>query len=162
MSVTFKSENLQKYSDLAQKIKNKLKVEGNNVIKETEFRSAYLENLPEGHNEKTVEELAKYNSRFVTATHIAVGEMAADIFKNNKNIDTVEAEVGYFGKNDSININVARTKTFQNHLAKDPSEKEVVKHLVMQTTVTTSSVKGSSLKAIRDSMSEEFANMFNK
>lgn len=161
MSVNFTAENLQKYSKLSNAIKDTLKAEGA-TIKEEEAHSAYLANLPEGHDAKSVEELAKYNSRFVTATHIAVGEMAADIFKANKDIETVEAEVGYFGKNDSININVARSKTFQNHLAKDPSEREVVKHLVMQTTVTSSSIKGSGLKAVRDSMSEEFANMFKK
>lgn len=161
MSVNFKSENLQKHSELSDAIKTSLKVEGA-TIKENEPHSAYLTNLPEGHTAKSVEELSKYNGRFVTATHIAVGEMAADIFKANNSIEAVEAEVGYFGKNDSININVARSKTFQNHLAKDPSEKEVVKHLVMQTTISSSSIKGSGLKAVRDSMSEEFADMFKK
>lgn len=161
MSVNFKAENLKKYSDLSSKIKSGLVAQGN-IIKETNPHSVYNDNLPEGITANQVEELSKYNGKFVTATHIAVGEMAADIFKNNKNIETVEAEVGYFGKNDSISINVARSKTFQNHLAKDPSEKEVVKHLVMQTTVSSSSIKGSGLKAVRDSMSEEFAGMFNK
>lgn len=161
MSVNFKAENLQKHSELAAKIKGSLKVEGT-TIKEGESHSAYLANLPEGQTAKSVEELSKYNGRFVTATHVAVGELAADIFKANKSVDSIEAEVGYFGKSDSINISVARTKTFQNHLAKDPSEKEVVKHLVMQTTVSSSSVKGSGLKAVRDSMSEEFADMFKK
>lgn len=161
MSINFKAENLQKHAELAKSIKSSLKADGT-IIKESEPHLAYLANLPEGHTTKTVEELSKYNGRFVTATHLAVGEMAADIFKANKNIDTVEAEIGYFGKNDSININVSRSKTFQNHLAKDPTEKEVTKHLVMQTTISSSSVKGNGLKAVRDSMSEEFAGMFNK
>lgn len=161
MGVNFKAENLQKHSDLAAKIKAALTVDGA-TIKETESHSAYLAGLPEGHTAKTVEELSKYNGRFVTATHVAVGELAAEVFKGNKAVDTVEAEVGYFGKSDAINISVARSKTFQNHLAKDPSEKEVVKHLVMHTTVSSSSVKGSGLKAVRDSMSEEFAGMFSK
>lgn len=161
MSIKFKAENLQKHSELSDAIKQTLKVEGT-TIKETESHSAYLANLPEGQTAKSVEELAKYNGRFVTATHIAVGELAADIFKEDSEAKTVEAEVGYFGKNDSININVARTKQFQNHLAKDPNEKEVVKHLVMQATVNTSTVKGSGLKAVRDSMSEEFSDMFKK
>lgn len=161
MSVKFTSENLQKHGELAGKIKAGLTVEGT-TIKEKESHSAYIANLPEGHTAKSVEELSKYNGRFVTATHVAVGELAADIFKGNKSVDSVEAEIGYFGKNDSISINVAREKVFQNHLAKDPSEKEVVKNLVMHTTVSSSSVKGSGLKAVRDSMSEEFSGMFKK
>jgi hypothetical protein len=32
----------------------------------------------------------------------------------------------------------------------------------MQTTVSSSSVKGNGLKAVRDTMSEEFAGMFSK
>lgn len=161
MSVNFKAENLQKHSELAAKVKSCLVVNGA-TIKEGESHSAYIANLPEGHTAKSVEELSKYNGKFVTATHIAVGELAAEVFKENKGIETIEAEVGYFGKTDAINISVSRTKTFQNHLAKDPSEKEVVKQLVMHTTVTSSSVKGSGLKAVRDSMSEEFAGMFSK
>ena len=161
MAVNFKSDNIQKHSELAGKIKAGLKAEGT-TIKETESHSVYLANLPAGVEKKQVEELAKYNGRFVTAAHVAVGEMAAEIFKGDKTALQVEAEIGFFGKSDSININVARSKTFQNHLAKDPADKEVVKHLVMQTTVTSSSVKGSGLKAVRDSMSEEFQGMFKK
>ena len=36
-----------------------------------------------------VEELAKYNSKFVTFAHVAVGELAADIFKQNKETQVV-------------------------------------------------------------------------
>ena len=161
MTISFKAENLQRHKDLSDKIKTALVVEGS-VVKEKEPHSAYLSNLPEGIGKKEVEELSKYNSKFVTATHVAVGEVAAEIFKADKKIDAIEAEVGYFGKSDTININVSREKTYQNHLAKDPSEKEVTKHLVMQSTITSQSVKGHGLKAVRDSMSEEFAGMFKK
>ena len=138
-----------------------VKIEGQNFsAKGAKGSDSYV--VPEGITAGQVEELSKYNGKFVTATHVAVGEMAAEIFKGDKAAESIEAEVGYFGKNDSISINVARTKTFQNHLAKDPSDKEVVKHLVMQTTVSSSSVKGNGLKAVRDTMSEEFAGMFSK
>ena len=109
-----------------------------------------------------VEELAKYNSKFVTSAHVAVGELAADIFKQNKNIDQVEAQLGFFGKTDSIEIGVSRTKTYQNHLAERPEDKEITKHLVMKTTVTSQSIKGYGLKSVRESMSEEFQGMFSK
>jgi hypothetical protein len=161
MAVNFKNETVQKYKDLSDKIKEELVVEGAS-IKEKESHSAYFNNLPEGVTKKQVEEVAKYNSKFVTASHLAVGELAADVFKSNKSIDQVEAELGYFGKQDTINMTVFREKTYQNHLAKDPSEKEVTKHLVMQSTVTSQSVKGYGIKALRDAMSEEFESMFKK
>jgi hypothetical protein len=161
MAVNFKSDNIQKHKDLSDKIKDALEVNGA-TIKEKESHSAYLSNLPEGIGKKEIEELSKYNSKFVTATHVAVGELAADIFNKDKNIQQVEAEVGYFGKSDTINISVFKEKTYQNHLAKDESEKEVTKHLVMQSTITSQSIKGSGLKAVRESMSEEFSNMFKK
>jgi len=161
MSVNFKSENIAKYKELSDSIKDTLEV-NDATIKEKEPHSAYYSNLPEDISKKQVEELAKYNSKFVTATHVAVGELAADIFKGKKSIETVEAEVGYFGKADSISVSVVRSKTYQNHLAKEEADKEVTKQLVMQTTVTSQSAKGYGLKAVRESMSEEFAGMFKK
>lgn len=161
MTVNFKSENVGKYKELSDKIKETLEV-ADATIKEKESHLAYYGNLPEDISKKQVEELAKYNSKYVTATHVAVGELAADIFKGKKSIESVEAEVGYFGKADSISISVSRSKTYQNHLAKDEADKEVTKQLVMQTTVTSQSAKGYGLKAVRESMSEEFAGMFKK
>lgn len=161
MAVNFKSENIQKHKELSDKIKDTLEVSGS-TIKEKEPHSAYFSNLPEGITRKNVEDLSKYNSKFITASHVAVGELAADIFKSNKNIDQVEAEIGYFGKTDSVNISVFKEKTYQNHLAKDPSEKEITKHLVMQSTITSQSIKGSGLKSVKDSMSQEFEDMFKK
>lgn len=161
MAVNFKNETCAKYKDLSDKIKEHLVVEGNN-IKENESHSAYYENLPEGLTKKIVEEVSKYNSKFVTAAHLAVGEVAADIFMKDKSVDEVNAEIGYFGKQDSISMTVFKEKTYQNHLAKDPSEREVKKHLVVTSTVTSQSAKGYGVKALRDAMSEEFESMFNK
>lgn len=156
MSVNFKSDNIQKHKELSDGIKGNLEVVGGNTVKEKEGHGAYYANLPEGIDRKTVEEVAKYNTRFVTASHIAVGEVAAEIFKNDKTINEVNAQIGYFGKTDTIDIGVSRTKVYQNHLADDPADKEITKHLVMKTTVTSQSAKGYGLKAIRESMSEEF------
>lgn len=159
MSIKFKSENIQKYQDLANSIKENLQVEGSN-IKEKESHSAYYNNLPDGITKDQVETISKYNGKFITAAHVAIGDLASDIFKKDKSIDTVEAEVGYFGKNDSINVTVNRSKTYNNFLAKEGEPKEITKQLVMSTTVETSSAKGVSLKAVKESMSEEFANNF--
>ena len=159
--VNFKSDNIQKYKDLSDKIKDGLTVTGT-VIKEKETHGTYYANLPEGHTQKTVEELSKYNSKFVTASHVAVGELASDIFKTDVAATQVEASVGFFGKSDTIDITVNRTKTYQNHLAENEADKEIVKHLVMKATVTTQSTKGYGVKAVKESMSEEFQGMFNK
>jgi len=161
MAVSFNNETVNKYKDLSDKIKENLTNEGN-VVKEKEPHSAYYNNLPEGITKEQVEKLSKYNSRFVTAAHVAVGEMAAELFTKDKSLETVEAEIGFFGKNDTINMTVHREKVYQNHLAKDPSEQEIRKNLVIQTTVTTTSAKGYGVKAVREAMSEEFKNMFSK
>jgi len=161
MTVTFKSDNLAKYRDLADNIKTNLEVNGN-TIQEKEKHGAYYANLPEGHTQKSVEELSKYNSKFVTASHVAVGELATGIFKSDKSAQQVDASIGFFGKSDSIDLTVNRTKTYQNHLADNDSDKEITKHLVMKATVTTQSAKGYGVKAVKESMSEEFQGMFNK
>lgn len=161
MAVTFTDEKLKKHEDLAAKIKSGLVVDGE-TIKEAKPRSMYLENLPEGVSEKEVDALAKYNANFVTASHVAVGELAADIFTKDKACQQVDAEIHYFGKSDNLAINVQRKCTFQNHLATNPDDKEVTKHLVMKTVATTTSNRGIGLKAIRDAMSSEFEQMFRK
>lgn len=161
MAVNFKSENIQKYKDLSDSIKSNLEAK-NSIITEKEPHLAYYNNLPEGITKKEAEELSKYNSKFVTAAHVAVGELAADMFKGDKSLEAVEAKIGYFGKSDNINITVFKEKTYQNHLAKDGEPKEVTKHLVMSTSIDTISAKGYGLKAVRDSMTEEFSNMFKR
>lgn len=161
MTVKFKSDNIEKYRVLADGIKDSLVV-SEATITEKEPHSAYYNNLPEGIGKKEIEELSKYNSKFMTAAHIAVGELAADVFKSKKSVTSVAAEIGYFANSDSININVSRSKTYQNHLAKPGEDKEVTKQLVMQTTVNSQFNNGYGLKAVRASMSEEFAEMFKK
>lgn len=160
MAVTFKSENLEKHRELAYKIKENLVVE-DTTIKEKEDHSAYYNNLPEGITKKEVEAISKYNSKFITSAHVAVGELAAEVFKDNKKAEEVNATIGYFGPQDNIEISVFREKTYQNHLAKDGNT-EVTKHLVMQTTVNSMSNKGLGLKAAREAMGQEFADMFKK
>lgn len=161
MTVKFTSETVQKHSDLSDKIKTGLSVEGAK-IKETESHATYYDNLPEGIDRKQVEELSKYNGKYVTAAHVAVGEVAADIFKKDPKAETVEAAIGFFGKTDVIEMSVARTKQYQNHLAENEADKEITKHLVIKTTVTTQSSKGYGLKAVRDSMSKEFEGHLSK
>lgn len=156
----FSSDNIQKHKPLADQIKQKLVTEGTS-IKEAESHSAYHANLPNGWTPKQVEELTRYNSKFVTAAHIAVGELATDIFAKDPKAQDVQAQIGYFAKTDAINVDVARERTYQNHLSGD-GQTDVVKHLVMKTTVTCQSARGYGLKAVRDAMSGEFAGKFSK
>lgn len=160
-AVTFKSDNLKKYKDLSDKIKDGLTVTGT-TIKETEQHSTYNANLPEGLTPKAVEDLSKYNSKYVTASHIAVGELASGIFQADPAAQQVQANVGFFGKADSIDITVNRQKVYQNHLAENDADKEITKHLVIKATVNTQSTKGYGVKAVKESMSDEFVGMFNK
>lgn len=161
MSVTFKSENVQKYKPLADSIKEGLEVQGN-TLKEKESHSAYFANLPEGITKKEVEDLSKYNAKFITSAHVAVGEIAADLFQKDSSLSQIDASVGFFGKTDTIDMSVNRTRTYQNHLAENEADKEIVKHLVIKATVSTQSAKGYGVKSVKESMSEEFQGMFNK
>ena len=161
-TVNFKSEPVAKHKELADSIKESLVVE-NRTIKEKESHSAYYDNLPEGITKKQVEDLSKYNGRYTSAAHVAVGELAAGIFLADKsNTAPVEAQIGIFGKQDHINMTVEREKTYQNQWAEKEEDKEITKHLVIKSTVTSVTSKGIGLKSIRDSMSEEFTDLFNK
>lgn len=158
MSVQFKNETVTKHKELADKIKANLVAEGSKV-KEKESHEAYYDSLPENLDKKTVEAVASYNQSFVTASHVAIGEMAASIFNENKDIDRVDAQIGFFGKRDKITASVNRTKDFRNNFAEKEEDKILTKHLVMNSTVQTS---GFGLKSVREAMSEEFKDKFSK
>lgn len=158
MAVKFNSESLKKHSDLAEKIKSTLNVEGTS-IKEEESHKAYFDNLPEGVDRETVENVAKYNQNFVAAAHLAVGEIAAQEFNENKDVERLDARVGFFGKRDNVEMTVHRQKTYRNNFAENEADKELKKHLVINSSVSSSDF---GLKPIRDAMSEEFASSFAK
>lgn len=155
------SDSISKHEDLAHKILENLKNE-DNKINEKESHGAYNANLPEGVTPQTVEAISKYNGQFVSAAHIAIGKMAADVFAKNKKIDEIEASVGFFGKDDSIDVNVLREQKFTNNFAKEGEDKEVVKPLFMQTTVTVKCAKGIGLKSIKDELGRSLAPKFQK
>lgn len=150
---------LEKHSGLANSILEYLKSE-DGTITETESHGAYNKNLPEGITPDTVEALSNYNAKFVSAAHAAVGEMAADIFAKDKKRENVQAQIGFFGKNDTIEIDVSRKETFTNHYAKEGEPKEVVKPLFMSTTVNIKSAKGIGLKAIKQELSKTLSSKF--
>lgn len=161
MTTKFTSENVNKYRDLVDAIKDNCKTEGA-TITEVESHGAYNATLPEGITPSIVKTLSKHNSRFVTAAHIASAELTTDIMKADPAVENTETVIGYFGDNSSINISTARSKTFANHFAKDEAEKSVTKQLVMKTTVVNQSARGHGLKSVAEAMSSEFADMFRK
>lgn len=154
MAITFNNEKLDKHRELADAIKSGLETNGSNIV-EKEGHGAYYANLPEGVDKKQVEAVAKYNNNFVLASHIAIGETAADMFKKDKSLERVDAEVGFFGKRDKIQTTVHREKTYTNSMAKTPEEATITKHLVMTPKIETG---GYGLKGIRAALSEEFKN----
>ncbi len=155
MTIKFSSEAVYKYRELADSVKENLEY-ADGSIREKESHSAYYAGLPDGFTKEKVEDLSKYNAKFNTAAHVAVGEVASDVFKKHKDIDSVEAEVGFFGSQDKLSMTVSRQKTYNNFLANEGEPKEVTKHLAMKTTVTTHSAKGYGLKSVREAMGEEF------
>lgn len=158
MSVNFKADSLQKHQPLAAKIKESLVVEGSKA-REEESHKAYFDNLPEGIDRATVENVAKYNQNYVSASHVAVGEIAAEQFNNNKDLNRMDVEIGFFGKRDKIELTVHREKEFRNNFAENEEDKVRKKHLVINSSISSSDY---GLKSIRDAMSEEFTNSFAK
>lgn len=155
-NVTFKSEALQKHRELADAIKSNLKVEGA-VITEDKSHKPYNENLPEGITVETVKTIAKYNNQFVRSAHLAVGETAAGILNKDKNLDRVQAKVGFFASSDSVNMTVDRSKTYPNPQAKDGQPEKITKHLVISTSMD---IRGQGLKSVKEEMSTEFKDRF--
>jgi hypothetical protein len=151
----------QDYNALASKIKENLAVQDGG-IEEKEKHSVYDQNLPEGITPETVKSISKYNAAFVNASHIAVGQMAAELFKEDKKKQTVNASIGFFGPDDTVDITVHRSKTFTNSFAKEGEPKEVEKTLYMQSSTTVRSNNGSGLRSLKEELSKELSSMFKK
>ncbi len=161
MAVNFKASNIEKNRDLIDAVKKTLTVE-NEAIKEKVSHQAYEENLPEGVTMDQVKKLTKYHNKLIPAYHVAVGEMAADIFLEKPSCNVVPASIGFFGENDTVDIEVSRKKTFTNQWAEKEEDKKVDKYLCMKTNVTIQSSHGHGVKSLRDAMSKEFEDMFKK
>lgn len=156
MSVRFNGEAIDKHRDLADAIKNGCAVDGS-TIKETESHSAYNANLPEGLTPATIKEVARYNTNFVKAAHVAVGELSADIMSKDKTVDKCTAQLGFFAPGDTLGFTAERSRMYPNPQAAEGEPNKVTKHLVL--TMTTD-IRGQSVKSIRDTMSESFKNQF--
>lgn len=161
MSIQFKADQVAKNRELADKIKSAVSSK-DGIITETESHSVYHGNLPEGITKDTVESLSKYNSKFVNAAHVAIGELAAESFVANKELPAVTGKIGYFAKNDSLEFTVSREKTYNNKFAGEGQPATVTRHLVIDMTAAVHGNKGSGVKSLRAAMSEEFAGICKK
>lgn len=158
MSVTFKNETVAKHRALADKIKAGCKAEGTQ-IKENESHSAYNGNLPNGWTAEDIKTLSMYNLDFNKASHVAVGEMSADMFNADSELKKVQAKVGYFAAADSLIFSVERSRTYNNSLAAAGEPTKVTKNLVIS---CDEDIRGTGLKSLKDAMSLEFKDSFCK
>lgn len=157
--VTFEAEQTKKHEELSKKIADNLQGEGG-IFTEVTPHQVFDENLPEGITPALVNKLTKYVSDYMSASHIAAGMVATKAFKDDKKLEQANFSIGYLGKSDKIDIEVSRSKKYQNRFSEDAQE--VTKHLVMKTVVTSKVVSGSGLKSLREAMSSEFEQRFAK
>ena len=160
-TVTFKNEALNKHRALADSIKSNLKREANHIA-EVESHKAYHENLPEGLSPELINELRKYDGKYTKASAIAVGEFAAAVFQQDKEVKELTAQVGFLGKGDSLNFSIDREREFPVPKGKDEPEdaprRTTVKHLYVSSPVV--ELTGKSVKSVTSLMSEEFKDSF--
>ncbi len=132
------------------------------VISETEQGSVYMGNLPEGLTPELVKAKAEYDTRFLSAAHVAAAEVAADMFMTNCELQQVKGNIGYADQKGSILFNIDRSVEYRNSFAKEGDPQTITKHLVMTATVNTASGTGHGLKSLRADMSEQFAELMKK
>jgi len=95
--------NKQNYRELVNKIKENLEVQDGS-IKEKNIHAVYDQNLPDGITPDMIKTIAEYNKVFMDAAYTAVGEIAAELFKNVYRRNVVNTSIGFFGPGDTINI----------------------------------------------------------
>ena len=163
MSVIFKSVAIEPHRALADAVKAGCKVEGA-VISEVDPHNTYNTTLPEGWTKESVNALAKHNNNFLQGCRVATAELSVDIFKADPTVNTVNAELGFFAKGDTISFRIDRERTFANPKASQEGASAdtpatVTKQLVMTTTVKH---RGQTGKTLRDALSEEYSSMFKR
>ncbi|WP_396190493.1 hypothetical protein [Flavobacterium sp.] len=154
--VVFTSDAIDKVRDIADSIKSGVQ-NASGHFTETDSHSAYNAHLPEGVTPAVVKEVASYNSRFIKAAHVAVGELAGTQFAGDKHAQRVTARVGYFAPTDNLDFTAERQRSYPNPQAKDGEDARVTKSLVL---TMTEDVRGHTVKSLRDTMSEQFAQKF--
>ena len=163
MALQFNSTRIDAHRELADKIKeaSKVDVAARQITEETPC-GTYMGNLPEGLTPELVAAKAAYDSRFLSAAHVAVGELAAELFNNDQEAKEVSASFGYGDARGKLSFDVTRQTEYRNSFAKEGEASHVTKHLVMSATVHATSNVGHGLKALREDLSEQFVGSFKK
>lgn len=156
MSVKFNNDTVEKHREMAEVIKSNLQVQGNHIT-EKEAHLAYNKTLPEGFTPESVKVLAKHNNNFTKAAYVAVGEVSGDVFVNQKDVEKVTAQIGFFAPTDSLQFTAERSREYPNPQATGDDPAKITKNLVL---TMSSDIRGQSVKTIRDAMSDEFKNRF--
>lgn len=159
-AVRFENEPINKFRALADAIRENTQREGA-VVTEKEGYAAYNANLPEGITPDTIKAVSKYNTTFLKASTIAVGEIAAEALLEDKSLTSVTATIGFQAPGDALKFSVDRSREFPvPRKAGEPADapqKRVTKHLHIERTVE---ISGQSIKSVSSVMSEEFKDRF--
>lgn len=149
------SEIKQPVKDLAEALKKDLTVNKDGT---TEVAAdTYIKNMPEGVTEEMAKAVQSYNTNFIAAATLAVGETSIPVMKKNKDLERVSAVFPTIGKdNVSVVFDRVRENSFTN-----PQTKE--RELVIKNGATTvgyevygAKSKGS-LAAVRAHLNEQAA-----
>lgn len=157
-NVTFKNDTANKYRVIADKIKAGMTREGT-LLSETESHSAYNASLPEGLTPEIIKQVSAHNCNFTKAAHVAVAEMAAEVLVENPELTRVHAKVGFFAPSDNLIFNIDRSREYPVPKAAEGEPLKVTKHLVIS---CDEDIRGQGLKSLKDSLSNEFKDLFVK
>lgn len=74
-------------------------------------------NLPEDLDKETIKKVKDHEANFTAASYLAIGQLAVDAFKSNKDLQRTEGEIKMHG-HDKVIVAIDRERTFP-----DPSSK---------------------------------------
>lgn len=94
--------------ELAGKVKEGLTIDNKTGII-TAIPDLYTRLLPETVTKETIEALQAHNTRMVSATTLAVGEIAMPVLKKNKELEEASLKLSMVGK-DAMNVTLARSR----------------------------------------------------
>ena len=85
------------------------------VITENDPGKVYEQSLPEGLTVETVKNVNAHNGNFVAATTHAIGTIAVDTLKANKDLKEVTGDIKTVGR-DHVGVTVTRQRDYVNRL----------------------------------------------
>lgn len=143
------SELKQSTKDLASHIQDALSIDAKTGVV-TLADGTYVKHLPEGVSESSVRKLQDYNSEFIAAAALAVGEAGVPVLKKNKDLEKLDLEATTVGK-DSIGVVFARSREDR----VPGTDKTVTQYGAVRATMTNYSTKPvGQFKAVKDHLND--------